>query len=301
MEVYMKFLNKIERKFGKYAIHNLMNYVIGLYVVGFIINLINPDLMNYLTLDIDQVLRGQVWRLVTFLIQVPSFKGFNLFFFLVEMYLYYWIGNSLERSWGAFRFNLYFFSGILFNILATVVIYAVTGYSAPFGLTYINQAMFFAFAALYPNVELLLMFVLPIKVKYLAYLYAIIYGVEVYSIAKSGGTGLFQGIAMVIAILNFLIFFFATRNYRRISPKEYKRRANYKRQVRNAHNPDNVIQFHGRSTVTRHKCAVCGRTELDDESLEFRFCSKCDGNYEYCMDHLYTHEHVHREDREQDS
>ncbi|ABX43259.1 rhomboid family protein [Lachnoclostridium phytofermentans] len=297
----MKFLNKIERKFGKYAIHNLMNYVIGLYVVGFIITLINPYLKTYLSLDIDKVLQGQVWRLVTFLIQVPSINGFNLFFFLIQMYLYYWIGSSLERSWGAFRFNLYFFSGILFNILATVIIYAVTGSSVQYGLTYINQAMFFAFAALYPNVELLLMFVLPIKVKYLGYFYAIVYGYEVFLIVRAGGTGVFEGIAMVLAILNFLIFFFATRNYRRISPKEYKRRANYKRQVRKAHNPDNVIQFQGRTTVTRHKCAVCGRTELDDESLEFRFCSKCDGNYEYCMDHLYTHEHVHREDREQDS
>lgn len=300
MEVYMKFLNKFERKFGKYAIHNLMNFVIGLYVVGFIITLINPYLNDYLTLDFDKVLQGQVWRLVTFLIQVPSFKGLNLFYFLIEMYLYYWIGSSLERSWGAFRFNLYFFSGILFNILANVVIYAVIGESAPFGLTYINQAMFFAFAALYPNVELLLMFILPIKVKYLGYIYAAIYVYEIYMNVVVWGYW-YEGIAAVLAILNFLIFFFATRNYRRISPKEYKRRANYKRQVRNAHNPDNVIQFQGRTTVTRHKCAVCGRTELDDESLEFRFCSKCDGNYEYCMDHLYTHEHVHREDREQDS
>lgn len=209
------------------------------------------------------------------------------------------IGNSLERSWGAFRFNLYFFSGILFNILATVIIYAVTGRSYMLGLDFINQAMFFAFAALYPNVELLLMYILPIKVKYLGLFYAIVYGYEIYTFVSLGHW--YQGIAMVLAILNFLIFFVATRNYKRISPKEYKRRANYKRQVRNAHNPDNVIQFQGRTTVTRHKCAVCGRTELDDDNLEFRFCSKCDGNYEYCMDHLYTHEHVHRNDREQDS
>lgn len=295
----MKFLNKMERKFGKYAIHNLMKYVIGLYVVGFIITLINPNLIYFLYLDIDKVLHGQVWRLVTFLIQVPSLSAMGMFAFLIQMYLYYMIGNSLERSWGAFRFNLYFFSGILFNILATVIIYAVTGRSYMLGLDFINQAMFFAFAALYPNVELLLMYILPIKVKYLGIFYAIVYGYEIYTFVSLGHW--YQGIAMVLAILNFLIFFVATRNYKRISPKEYKRRANYKRQVRNAHNPDNVIQFQGRTTVTRHKCAVCGRTELDDDNLEFRFCSKCDGNYEYCMDHLYTHEHVHRNDREQDS
>ena len=110
---------------------------------------------------------------------------------------------------------------------------------------------------------------------------------------------LFRSIYALIAIANFLIFFLASRNYKRYSPQQAKRKANYKRQVRNAHNPDNVVQFRGKAAVTRHKCAVCGRTELDDDNLEFRFCSKCDGNYEYCMDHLYTHEHVHKHNPEQ--
>ena len=80
--------------------------------------------------------------------------------------------------------------------------------------------------------------------------------------------------------LNFLIFFFSTRNYRSVSPKEVHRKRTYHRQVQQP------------KGVTRHKCAICGRTELDDPNLEFRFCSKCNGNYEYCQDHLFTHEHV---------
>jgi hypothetical protein len=203
------------------------------------------------------------------------------------------IGNSLENAWGSFRFNLYFFSGVIFNIIASIIIYSVTGLSVAIPLDYINEAMFFAFAALYSNVQILLMFVVPIKIKYIAIVYALYMGYDVYTKFDQGQW--WVGLAVVVAMANFLIFFAATRNYRKFSPQQAKRRANYKRQVREAHNPNNVIQFSGRTVVTRHKCAVCGRTELDNDSLEFRFCSKCDGNYEYCMDHLYTHEHVHKD------
>ena len=83
-------------------------------------------------------------------------------------------------------------------------------------------------------------------------------------------------------LLNFIVFYGTTRNYRAVSPKEMKRKADYKHK----------IQAAGKGT--KHKCAVCGRTDLDDPSLEFRFCSKCDGGLEYCQDHLFTHEHVKR-------
>lgn len=287
----MKFLNKMERKFGRYAIKNLIIYVIGLYIAGIAITLVSPNFyIKWLMLDFDKIASGQVWRLVTFLIQSP---GRIDIFLIFTLYLYYMIGNALENAWGAFRFNLYFFSGVLFNILACVIVYSVIGISLPLPLDYVNQSMFFAFAALYPNMQLMLMFVVPIKIKYIAFIYAIFLGYNVFDYIRIGAW--WFGLAVVVAIANFLIFFAMTRNYRKFSPKQAKQRANYKRQMRNAHNPDNVIQFSGRTVVTRHKCAVCGRTELDDDSLEFRFCSKCDGNYEYCMDHLYTHEHVHKD------
>ncbi|MDD5935883.1 MAG: hypothetical protein PUC65_10070 [Clostridiales bacterium] len=287
----MKFLNKMERKFGRYAIHNLMAYVIGLYIAGIVIFMVNPAFYyQWLMLDFGKIAQGQIWRLVTFLIQ--PVEHINLFI-LISLYLYYMIGNSLENTWGAFRFNLYYFSGVLFNILAAFIIYLATGFSFPLSLEYINDAMFFAFGVLYPNISFLLFFVIPVKVKYLVLMYAVLFGYNVIEVMKTGAW--WYGLAMLVAIANFLIFFALTRNYNRISPTQVKRRANYKKQVRNANNPDNVVQFRGRQTVTRHKCAVCGRTELDDEDLEFRFCSKCDGNYEYCMDHLYTHEHVHKD------
>lgn len=286
----MNFINKLERKYGRYAIHDLIKYIIILYVLGALLYLINPNFYDaYLSLNVGMILKGQVWRLVTFIIYPASIAGgFGIFFFAVEMYLYLMIGRSLENAWGPFRFNLYYISGLIFNIIAAFILYFIFGGTYPMGLTYINQSMFFAFATLYPNVQFLLFFIIPVKVKYLGYLYGAIVGYEIFSCIRSAFTVpimfrhyfLAKGIAIFIALLNFVIFFFATRNYKRISPASVKRRRNYHRQVNKS------------KTITRHKCAVCGRTEQDDENLEFRFCSKCDGNYEYCMEHLFTHTHV---------
>ncbi|MDF2950792.1 MAG: hypothetical protein K0S18_375 [Anaerocolumna sp.] len=287
----MNFINKLERKFGKYAIHNLMLYIIIIYGAGYLISEVNPYFYyNYLMLDFEKVLQGQVWRLFTYIMYYPS-NG--ILFLAIEFYLYYMIGSSLENSWGAFRFNLYYLSGIIFNIIAIVLMYIITGNTGEnfnFGLIYINRSMFLAFAALYPNIQFLLFFIIPVKVKYLGYLYGgyIVYDIFMSFIYKD----YFRGIAIIVALGNFLIYFLSTRNYRSVSPSEYKRKTTYKRQIRNAENTGNVVDFKGKKIITRHKCAVCGRTELDDDNLEFRFCSKCNGNYEYCMDHLFTHEHV---------
>lgn len=291
----MNFINKLNRKFGKYAIHNLMLYIVILYAFGFLIQIMNPMIYSeFLMLDVEKVLQGQIWRLVTFIILPPSYSPLFLAF---ALYLYYSIGTALENAWGAFRFNLYYFSGILLNVLAIFILYFITGESYKWGISYLNDSLFLAFAALFPNVQFLLFFIIPVKVKYLGILYG---AVTLFSICTNFINGsYFLSIAIVVSMLNFLLFFFSTRNYRKISPNEFKRKADFKRKVRSAKNTGNVVEFRGKKTITRHKCAVCGRTELDDENLEFRFCSKCDGNYEYCMDHLFTHEHVNKPSNEQ--
>lgn len=283
----MKFLNKMERKFGRYAISGLMKYIIIINIAGVFIGIISPQIYsNYFILDFGKVLQGQVWRLVTFML-VPrlgrSAGGFispvNILFLAIEYYLYFMIGNSLENAWGKFRFNLYYLTGLLLNIVAAAIIYYGFQMPYPFGLTYINQSLFLAFAAMFPNMQLMLFYILPIKVKWLGIFYGIMI---VWDIINSIFTSPYIAIAIIAAMTNFLIFFFSTRNFKKVSPREYHRKASYRRQVQQA------------NSVTRHKCAVCGRTELDDENLEFRFCSKCEGNYEYCSDHLFTHEHIRK-------
>lgn len=289
----VNWISKLEKKFGKYAIPNLMWYIILMYGVGAVLNFINGSFYyQYLSLDAAAILHGQVWRIVTFLIQPPSS---NLIFVIFVLYLYYMIGTTLERAWGAFRFNLYFFAGVLFHVIAAVVVYLVTGLSLPLGTTYLNLSLYFAFAVLYPDIEFLLFFIIPVKVKYLAWVDAAFFGYAILQafLPSYGGNAIYgvfykaNALAAFVSILNFLLFYFSSRNFKAHSPKETRRKAKYKNEVKMAKR-SSVKAPNG----AKHCCAICGRTELDDPSLEFRFCSKCNGNFEYCQDHLFTHEHI---------
>lgn len=283
----MNFLNKMERKIGKYAIPNLMIYLIAAYCIGFVIYTVNPNFMLMLTLSPYHILHGQVWRLITWILMPTDTRVFSL---LIMALLYYQLGSALERSWGTFRFNVYIFGGMLFTVIGAFILYGIyaasgTGNletislisSLTFTTNYINLTIFLAFAVMYPEMQILLFFIIPVKMKWMAVVYAVLIAINLILISWGGR------IAIIMSILNFLIFFLSTRNYRRVSPKEIHRKQVFKAQMREPRKG---------SMVTKHKCAVCGRTELDDPNLEFRFCSKCDGNYEYCQDHLFTHQHI---------
>ena len=283
----MNFLNKMERKIGKYAIPNLMIYLIAAYCIGFVIYTVNPNFMLMLTLSPYHILHGQVWRLITWILMPTDTRVFSL---LIMALLYYQLGSALERSWGTFRFNVYIFGGMLFTVIGAFILYGIyaaagTGSletislisSLTFTTNYINLTIFLAFSVMYPEMQILLFFIIPVKMKWMAVVYAVLIAINLI-LTSWGGR-----IAIIMSILNFLIFFLSTRNYRRVSPKEIHRKQVFKAQMREPRRG---------SMVTKHKCAVCGRTELDDPNLEFRFCSKCDGNYEYCQDHLFTHQHI---------
>ena len=142
------FGKNFEKKFSKYAISNLSLYLIICYAFGYLIQIVNVNFLGYLTLDPIMILQGQVWRLVTFLIQPPP--SYNIFM-IFALYLYYMIGRQLEYAWGTFKFNLYFFMGVVFNILATFVAYAIFGVSLPLGTYYLNTTLFLSYAAIFPN------------------------------------------------------------------------------------------------------------------------------------------------------
>ncbi len=289
----MNWISRLERKFGRYAIPNLMYFIIILYGIGFVLDYINPYFyIQYLSLNAAEILHGQIWRIVTFLIQPPSN---NLFFLIIALYFYYTIGRALEQIWGSFRFNLYFFTGVLFHVIAALLVYLFTGQVYMLGTSYLNLSLFFAFAAVYPDMEFLLFYIVPVKAKWLAwidgafFIWTIIQGF----LPSYGGTyssDRASAFAAAISILNFVIFFVSTRNYAQYSPKQQKRQREFKKQMKARPQNHYAAQPDGR--VPKHRCAVCGRTELDNPELEFRYCSKCNGNYEYCQDHLFTHEHV---------
>lgn len=279
-----RFLDKMEKKIGRFAIPNLSLYLIIGYVIGYILGLTGS--LEFLNLNPYLILHGQVWRILTWILMPPT--SLNIFT-IIMLFFYYSIGTSLERTWGTFRYNVYLFSGMFFTLLGAFILYGVyvaMGYpaqpvgtfiSAAFSTYYINLSIFLAFAAAYPNMKVLLYFIIPVKIKWLAWL-------DIAILALS----FFQGnipikVAIVASLLNFLIFFLCTRNYARIKPSEIHRKAEYRKQTE---------QTAKMRVISKHKCAICGRTEEDGEDLEFRFCSKCNGNYEYCQEHLFTHKHI---------
>ena len=270
----MKFFYNLERRFRKYAIPNLMYYIIGMYGTGLFLQLFAPEFyLQYLALDAQKILSGQVWRVVTFIIYPPG--GGSLFGSLIGMYLYYMLGVNLERIWGAFRFNVYFFMGVIGHVAAALVVYIIFRQRIYLTTEFLNYSLFFAFAATFPDLEFLLFFVIPIKAKWMAmfngiyFLYEFIMG------------NMATRVTIVMSLINFFVFFLLTRDLNRINPREIKRKQNFHRQMK-------IMPQGG----THHKCAVCGRTEKDSPNLEFRYCSKCEGSLEYCSEHLYTHKHV---------
>lgn len=286
----MRFIDKLERKYRKYGIPNLTMYIIGCYVLGYILQMFNPGIMSMLSLEPALILRGQIWRLVTWIISPPGGGGNIIFFAIAILFFYYPIGNALERSWGAFRYTLYIFSGMVFTVIGAFLLYFLTGGAltglgmAIFSTYYISLSIFLAFALSYPDMEILLWFIIPVKMKWMAILYAVIVAYDIFKYVRIGAW--FMAVPIVVSLLNFVIFFLGTRDMSRYNPKEVKRKQEFKKAMAGSRvNPST-------GSAAKHKCAICGRTELDNPDLEFRFCSKCNGNYEYCQDHLFTHTHV---------
>ena len=123
----MGFLNKMERKFGRYAIHGLMKYVVACYIIGYVLEFFAPQLYSYLTLEPYMIFHyGQVWRIVSWVL-IPPPTG-NIIFAVIMIVLYYQLGNALENTWGAFRFNLYIFGGVLFSILGALILWSGVRY-----------------------------------------------------------------------------------------------------------------------------------------------------------------------------
>lgn len=285
-------MSQFERKFGKYAVRNLSVVLVCCYAVGYMLKLIVPWIAIYLSLDPYAILHGQVWRLVTWILIPPDDS--NIFLTLLMLYFYCSIGTTLERTWGTYRYNVYIFGGMLFTMIGSFLMMGcaylfmqetMLEYGGPVGFFrygsmyvstyYINMSIFLAFAATFPDVSVLLMFIIPIKVKWLGVIYAVML---VFSFLQGG---FFSKFVILSSLFNFIIFFFTSRNMMHLNPKQIHRRQEFKRDIRRS-----------AGGITKHKCAICGRTEVDSPEMQFRFCSKCDGNYEYCEEHLYTHTHV---------
>lgn len=188
----MKWLNKLERKYHRFTIINLMTYIVGITSLVYVIQMFTSlNIAGLFSFVPSLVLKGQVWRIITFVFVPPAY---DMLSFVLMMYFYYMLGNTLENEWGSFKFNIYY----LFGIVGALIAGMLTGFATN---VYINLSLFLAFAYIFPDMEILLFFVLPIKVKYLAYLDWAIFVINLVMGSLSTKA------AIVASLINFFIFF----------------------------------------------------------------------------------------------
>ena len=259
----MNWLNKLERKYRRFAIPNLINYLVGLTSIAFVLNFVSGNVLSQkLIFDRDLILGGEVWRIVSYIFAPESMSLWTVFI----IYLLYLVGTGLEQEWGSFKFNFYYLIGFISTTLGAFISGGGTA-------TYLSASLFLAFAYIYPNYEMLLFFFVPVKIKYLGMLTWLVYA---YSLLFSP---FYIKIAILVSVINFLIFFYG----------DLIKSIKNKNKVSNNRQKFKVLKYEAETT---HKCTICGRTEKDDAKLEFRYCSKCEGRHAYCSEHLFSHTHL---------
>lgn len=201
----MSILDRLERKLGRFAVPNLMKYICVMYALGFMIQISAPEFYYfYLDLDPEAILHGHIWRILTFLIFYPASNGFgSIFWAIIGIMVYYSIGRTLEYLWGNFRYNFFFFSGVILYNVAGILIYLVTGVSLQLNPTYMGFSIFLAYALTLPDTVFYLYFFIPIKAKYLAALETLLY---LYLLLVSPSLG--GKLSIVLSFINVLLFFF---------------------------------------------------------------------------------------------
>lgn len=261
----MNLLNKLERRFGRYALPNVTLYLVMGQALVFLFSYSRQLDISRAVLVPALVLNGEWWRLLSFLFVPPSW---SLIFIFFALYLFYLMGTALENHWGSFRYNLFLLAGYVLTVGAAFL--------TPHGVAtnvFIGGSVFLAFAYLFPEFQLYIFFILPVKIKWLALITWIGYAWALI-------TGPWQTKLSVLASIGNVLLFFGSDIALRMRSGG-RRMASQAREI-------------ARSREPFHRCTVCGKTDLSDPDMEFRYCPDCDG-MGYCMDHIMNHEHRGKE------
>ncbi len=276
-------LDRFCHKHPRLAIPHLMNIIVGGTVLFYLLDLFGSyPITNLISFSSSAIFSGQIWRLVTFIFLPLSDNPFLL---ALSLYFYWLIGSSLEREWGSAKFTVFYAMGVLFNILAGLLLGLIFTESAV-SMHYVNLSLFFAFASLFPDMQFYVFFLIPVKVKWLAWLDLAFFAWEVLSnLIYFNWVG---ALVPIIAILNYLLFFssylsdFVRSRVRRAKHQNSRQAVNFRQAARKTQEKKGYL----------HKCAVCGKTDTDYPNMEFRYCSKCNGYYCYCTEHIGSHVHI---------
>jgi hypothetical protein len=259
----MTLLDRLERRFGRWAVPNVSSALIAGQICVYAMTYARPDALPNIALVSGRVLDGEVWRILTFVFEPPLSNPICALFF---WYIFYLMSSALEATWGAFRFNVY----LMLGWMATVGVSFLTP-EEPASVAFLQGSVFLAFAWLYPSFVLYLFFVLPVKVKWLALLQWIGYFLILLFAPWA------HKVVVLAAIANFLVFFSGSILLRIRTGR--RRMAYQTAEIRARHQ-------------ARHRCVVCGITNLTSPNEDFRYCSKCEGAHCYCSAHLRNHEHI---------
>ncbi len=293
MRAMQQWLDRFCYKHPRLSIPGLMRYIVIGNVLVFLLDLFSSGGAalgtGLFSFNANAILHGQVWRVITFIF-VP-YTSRNLFLFLLTLYFYYFIGTALEREWGANKFTIFYFFGVILNILIGFLVGTASMY-------YVNMSMFFAFATLYPDLQFLLFFIIPVKAKWLAWIDGAYFAIAVVRFLIAGQ--FLYALIPIVAVLNYLLFFASDIggkvSYWKGRAKQKARQQEFRQSYQRGGAGPKVVNFHDAKTKAKtnylHKCAVCGKTDVTDPQMEFRYCSKCNGYYCYCADHINSHIHI---------
>jgi len=258
-----RFLARLERKIGRYALPNLIAYVVAGMAIVWVLSLARPELLRYLVLDMDAVRRGEVWRLVTFLF-IP--RAMSPIWVLISLYFTWWIGSSLEEHWGPFKLNAFYLVGALGTVAAAVLTRPQTNF-------WLHTSLFLAFATVFPDAQIMLMLILPIRAKWLGLLSAVGIGIAFV------GNDWPARAAIGAAVGNYLLFFgghwWGVWRSRNLQVRQKARQT----------------QFNAGIQVFGHRvCAICGLREADGADIRVCSCEKCGGQQRaLCLEHARNH------------
>ena len=311
-------MKKLRQKFNRFCyknrnlgIPNLMLYItIGNAIVYLMSEMTgNYVLFNALCFDRDLILQGQVWRLLT-CIFTSVFGYGNIFFVAISLFCYYSLGRAIENIWGTLRFNIFYFSGLVMMAAFAMLFGGMTfqvgnityilpsDYFSDMGY-YLNLSLFIAYATLYPNAQFLIFFIIPVK----AWIFALLdLALTLISIFNMPMAFFPVNLFPLIALGNYFLFF--GKDVLNLIPISWQANARrlFKGKKKGKKGEPRVIPFPSAGSYEAttasvkapytHKCTVCGRTDVTNPELEFRYCSRCNGYHCYCEDHINDHTHV---------
>lgn len=264
------------------GIPNLMLYICIGNAVMYVISMVtrNYTLYNLLSFNRRLILQGQVWRLFTYPL---TYLTSNILLMAISLLCYYSLGNAMERMWGTLKFNIFYLTGVVLMDIYAMIFNCIAN------VYYLNMSLFLGYATLFPDASFLLFFIIPVKAWVLALFDLVIILLGVFS-PPFTAANLFP----LIALGNYFLFF--GKDVLNVIPLSWQ--SNARKLFHKKPKQPKVIQFHVSQKPQEpkqnynHRCTVCGRTDVSNPELEFRYCSKCKGYYCYCQDHINNHVHI---------